>query len=606
MPKMAAANNLSPIFEDDMSVGDDTSGDERSPSSGTGDAAVKEVNRIVGDDTKQVRRWRLLVVGVIAVAGVLVSVGINRFLKVLEQEESDDSVSYFADISRQWKGRKLNMNIVCIRICVSPIPCTQFTLFANTIEDVLRLQFRALFDANRNMAYSVTSQALALNMTFPFVTLPNFETYGRQSRLNTGVEAIGWMPHVQTDDLQAFNLYSQQQGASWMKKSQEIERGIEGNIAQYESFDLVPFIYDVSVDPKTGEQSITPASGEGPFTPLWQSSPPPTSPFLLMSNTLSINENPHPQKAVIKTQDTVLGAISDQMLLFTEVILSPSRHQALHDKAPRSGERFEPHASIASPVFDTFDRETRKQVGDVVALFALESFLINLLPEGVNGVYVVVANSCNQAITYVINGNKVIYLGQGDLSDPEYHDNRRNVTFDAYYEDFDIHQKVYESCIYSFLISPSGEFADTFKSNLPIFFAFVIAAIFLIMAVTFMFYDFIVRRRNDRVMSAAVRSTQIVSSLFPSQVRDQLYATAAKSRNQLGSSKSRLRNFVEKGDESSKPEDGVVLRSKPIADLFTDTTVMFADICGFTAWSSVREPSQVFTLLETVYRSFDQ
>lgn len=26
----------------------------------------------------------------------------------------------------------------------------------------------------------------------------------------------------------------------------------------------------------------------------------------------------------------------------------------------------------------------------------------------------------------------------------------------------------------------------------------------------------------------------------------------------------------------------------------------------FTAWSSVREPSQVFTLLETVYKSFDK
>ena len=45
--------------------------------------------------------------------------------------------------------------------------------------------------------------------------------------------------------------------------------------------------------------------------------------------------------------------------------------------------------------------------------------------------------------------------------------------------------------------------------------------------------------------------------------------------------------------------------TKPIADLFPHTTVMFADIAGFTAWSSVREPSQVFTLLETVYRAFD-
>jgi class 3 adenylate cyclase len=35
-------------------------------------------------------------------------------------------------------------------------------------------------------------------------------------------------------------------------------------------------------------------------------------------------------------------------------------------------------------------------------------------------------------------------------------------------------------------------------------------------------------------------------------------------------------------------------------------TVMFGDIVGFTAWSSVREPTQVFTLLETIYHAFDE
>jgi class 3 adenylate cyclase len=33
--------------------------------------------------------------------------------------------------------------------------------------------------------------------------------------------------------------------------------------------------------------------------------------------------------------------------------------------------------------------------------------------------------------------------------------------------------------------------------------------------------------------------------------------------------------------------------------------VQFADIAGFTAWSSVREPSQIFILLETLYAAFD-
>jgi hypothetical protein len=47
------------------------------------------------------------------------------------------------------------------------------------------------------------------------------------------------------------------------------------------------------------------------------------------------------------------------------------------------------------------------------------------------------------------------------------------------------------------------------------------------------------------------------------------------------------------------------LGTKPIAELFPETTVMFADIVGFTAWCSVREPAQVFTLLETIYNAFD-
>jgi class 3 adenylate cyclase len=32
---------------------------------------------------------------------------------------------------------------------------------------------------------------------------------------------------------------------------------------------------------------------------------------------------------------------------------------------------------------------------------------------------------------------------------------------------------------------------------------------------------------------------------------------------------------------------------------------MFADMAGFTLWSSSRTPVQVFELLETVYKAFD-
>jgi len=46
--------------------------------------------------------------------------------------------------------------------------------------------------------------------------------------------------------------------------------------------------------------------------------------------------------------------------------------------------------------------------------------------------------------------------------------------------------------------------------------------------------------------------------------------------------------------------------SRPIADYFPSATIMFADIVGFTSWASIREPAQVFKLLETVYGRFDK
>jgi len=44
---------------------------------------------------------------------------------------------------------------------------------------------------------------------------------------------------------------------------------------------------------------------------------------------------------------------------------------------------------------------------------------------------------------------------------------------------------------------------------------------------------------------------------------------------------------------------------EPIADVFSSATVMFADIAGFTNWSSKRDPVQVFILLERLFYIYD-
>ena len=71
--------------------------------------------------------------------------------------------------------------------------------------------------------------------------------------------------------------------------------------------------------------------------------------------------------------------------------------------------------------------------------------------------------------------------------------------------------------------------------------------------------------------------------------------------------KDRLRNFLKGEDTYNSQEDyEVAKRSKSIADLFLEATIIFADIVGFMAWSSTREPFQVFQLLQTTYNVFDE
>jgi class 3 adenylate cyclase len=117
-----------------------------------------------------------------------------------------------------------------------------------------------------------------------------------------------------------------------------------------------------------------------------------------------------------------------------------------------------------------------------------------------------------------------------------------------------------------------------------------------------------VERRQKKVMKSAVRTNDIVSSLFPSNVRDRLFPSEQdgdQQKNKHEQNKLRIKNFLSDGksvDARSKEEEK---DRGPIADLFPNCTVLFSDIAGFTAWSSVREPSQVFTLLETLYGAID-
>jgi class 3 adenylate cyclase len=128
----------------------------------------------------------------------------------------------------------------------------------------------------------------------------------------------------------------------------------------------------------------------------------------------------------------------------------------------------------------------------------------------------------------------------------------------------------------------------------------------------FLIFNQRVFSRQQQLIDTATKQNAIVSSLFPKSIQKQLMEDMETQEERTKNNKSgtaHLRNYLMEeatGAKQQKNEVDSALPSKPIADLFPDTTIMFADIAGFTAWSSVREPSHVFTLLESIYRDFDK
>lgn len=131
-------------------------------------------------------------------------------------------------------------------------------------------------------------------------------------------------------------------------------------------------------------------------------------------------------------------------------------------------------------------------------------------------------------------------------------------------------------------IYPTTSFEDTYHSGTPEIFAVVVAFTFCMVAVVFYVYDVFVQRRNENLVSKAAQSNAIVSSLFPEHLRERLMEDKGEQQElsqSMHSSRKSLKAFLHDGKNTELGR-----QSKPMADLFLETTVMFADISGFTSW----------------------
>ena len=105
----------------------------------------------------------------------------------------------------------------------------------------------------------------------------------------------------------------------------------------------------------------------------------------------------------------------------------------------------------------------------------------------------------------------------------------------------------------------------------PAYATMTVCLIFVFTGFMFLVYDRLVERRQHVVLKQASKTSAIVSSLFPESVTKRLLAdkTSNHEKKFLSPNK-RLQSFLlSDGDEQK------VLQTKPIADLFPFTTVIF-------------------------------
>lgn len=184
-------------------------------------------------------------------------------------------------------------------------------MFANTIADVSHINVKSIFDSVRGLSQTLTAQATALNMTFPYVTFENLEVFAGPARHASGLEVFAIVPYVNAAQFTEWNAYTTQHYQDWLQASYRYQRQMsnddDDNLSsalEYQSSPLAPFVYDLSVNPESGETVVTPVRSDdemGLFSPVWQTSPPNTQ--LLKANTFTIVPTKyHPQLAAQQLQ----------------------------------------------------------------------------------------------------------------------------------------------------------------------------------------------------------------------------------------------------------------------------------------------------------------
>lgn len=475
-------------------------------------------------------------------------------------------------------------------------------------------------------ATTITTEALAANSTWPFVRIRYFEARAEHWRSLAGVQTLAFSCFVDHKDREQWEEFVVQNMDWWNESVAYIQTSTHSNptptghvrkLSEEEPLvnvtmeGMPPGMPDYSqgYSPQIlafgGPFGLQVAPPQERYMPWWHQSPVNGQPPVFVN--INLADDPGFRHGdlmeILDGQEAALGQMTIE------------EHDVIAKGIPTSGFYY--------PVLESLERGS-KVVASIGTLLHWDRFLRDILPENINGLVAVIENTCEQKHTFEINGRDVEYMGEGDLHDTSFDYLKEEASFtelidaksaDGSYLGFPMQQ--HTGCQYKLTVYPSQELKDEFVNSWPVILALCAAAIFLFTSLVFLGYDRMVEHRQKLVATEAQRSGAIVDSLFPEAYRARLMQANEKEEEKENSPKKKKAPLsveaklaqlaqVMKGEVDAQSLPSGDEDDEPIADLYDNCTVFFADIAGFTKWSASRQACDVFRLLQTVYSVMDE
>lgn len=413
---------------------------------------------------------------------------------------------------------------------------------AATIADRTQFGFEALTEsmeavADLLTAYAVGESSVPGTSAWPFVTMDRigFEKHASHVQCLASTDIVVLTPIVTSFTHGLWELYTR-------------DSTVYGD---------VPFSTEIFGHNGTAKIPVDPV---GPYTPVHQIHPGP--PMLLESlQTSMVNLDMYSEdlESTYNATNVLSGAA-----------LSGLRNLTLFRESFEGFDIEEPLTVLVAPIF----RSLKDSFVEAYLHTVLEwQYLFSDVYRGTRftEASAVVESPCIESFTYLIHTNDTaVFLGFGDLHEEQY--NGQEKIFSLSPHNSPDRAEAAGACAYTVTLYPTLAMREKYKSGNSTVYTIVIGAVFFWMALTFLLYDNFVKRRNDKITRAAIRSNAIVSSLFPAAVRERLYKE--KAEEEAEAKKKRDRWLPSGNGLSVRKFEADEDKARPLADLFPSTTIM--------------------------------